>query len=117
VPIGYYPYGLTEPVLPQVPPIWRGLEGYVPVFATAAIPAAGGIVVVNYVGRGILMSTNHAIGANPVTTRIDIDGVTIANSTQVPESAMYLIGFATSLWVQMVSGGAGGGGMVVYIHE
>ena len=96
---------------------WRGLEGYVPVFQTANIPAAGGVVVVNYNGRGILMATMHAVGANPVSTQIDIDGVTIVNSASVPESAAYFIGFTTNLYVRMVSGGAGGGGMVVYLHE
>ena len=97
--------------------LWRGLEGYTPVFAVAAIPGGGGVDVVNYNGRGILMSTQHAVGANPVATRIDIDGVTIVNSGNVPEVASFFIAFTTNLYVRMVSGGAGGGGMVVYMHE
>jgi len=97
--------------------IWRGLEDYQPVFAVAAIPGGGGVDVVNYVGRGILMSTQHAIGANPVATRIDIDGVTLVNSANVPEVSSFFIAFDISLYVRMVSGGGGGGALVVYLHE
>ena len=111
MPVFYSPWGLTSR------DTWRGLEGYIPVFATAAIPGGGAVVVVNYNGRGILMSTNHAVGANPVSTEIRIDGVVIVNSASVPESAAYFIGFTTNLYVRMVSGGPGGGGMVVYLHE
>lgn len=110
MPVFYSPWGITSR------DTWRGLEGYVPVFATAGIPGGGAVVVVNYTGRGILMSTQHAVGANPVSTQIDLDGVTIVNTT-LPESAAYFIGFTTSLYVKMVSGGAGGTGMVVYLHE
>jgi len=97
--------------------VWRGLENYVPVFAVAGIPGGGGVDVVNYVGRGILMSAQHAVGANPVATRIDIDGITIVNSADVPESSAFFIGFNTSLYVRMTSGGVGGGALVVYLHE
>jgi len=116
MPIGYYPYGVTEPVEPEVWPIWRGLEGYVPVIARAAIPGGGGVIIVNYLGRGILMSTSYAAAASPVSVRIDVDGVTLVNAV-IPESQFHMIGFATSLWVQMVSGGAGGPGQVTYLHE
>lgn len=73
--------------------------------------------MVNFNGRGILMAVMHAVGANPVSTRIDIDGVTRVNSSNVPENAAFFIGFTTNLYVRMVSGGAGGGGMVVYLRE
>jgi len=95
---------------------WRGLEGYVPVVANAIIPSGGGKVVVNYTGRGILMSTNWATSASPVATKIIIDGVTIAD-TALPNTMTLLISFKTSLYVYMVSGGAGGPGAAVYLKE
>lgn len=91
--------------------------GWTPVFATAAIPGGGGVVVVNFNGHGILMSVAHAVGANPVNTRIDVDGVTLVNAATVPEHTPFYIGFNTNLYVEMVSGGGGGGALVVYLHS
>lgn len=95
---------------------WRGLEGYIPVIAQAGIPGPGGVTIVNFAGRGVLISTSYAVAAAPVSVQIDVDGVTLVNAV-IPESQFHLIGFRTALFVRMVSGGAGGPGQVTYLHE
>jgi len=95
---------------------WRGLEGYIPVVAQAGIPGGGAVTIVNYVGRGVLVSTSYAAAAAPVAVQIDIDGVNLINAV-IPESQFHLIGFRTALFVRMLSGGVGGPGQVTYLHE
>ena len=110
MPVFYSPWGITAR------DTWRGLENYVPAIAQAGIPGGGGVDVVNYAGRGILMSTNWSPAAAPVIVRVDIDGVTILNAA-APESMAFFIGFTVSLYVRMVSGGVGGPATVVYLRE
>jgi len=91
------------------------LEGYVPVVQVGNIPAAGAVIIVDYAGKGILMSSNFAIGANPVNVEVRIDGVVIMNVVS-PEVVDYFVEFNTALFVRMVSGGAGGAAAVIYLH-
>lgn len=105
MPVFYYPAGLLSSIF-----------AWTPVIDRAAIPGGGGVTVCNFVGRGICTSISWAAGAAPVTVTVIRDGVTILNNT-TPESMMMLLGFQTSLRVDMVSGGAGGPATVVYFHE
>ena len=93
---------------------WRGLEGYEPVIKGVGVPGGGSVVAVNYTGRGIVMAISH--DAEPCAIQIKIDGVEKFNST-APAVMTLLIGFETSLYVKMSSGGAGGPGTVSYLKE
>ena len=108
--MSYSMYGVTPRLL------WRGLEGYVPAIGSNAIPGGGPqVVILNYVGRGVLVGWGNNV--NVCNVKVWQDGVLRINATLSNISVLSLIGFDTSIRVDMLSGGIAGNGWAMYNHE